>query len=1056
MTPAFFIRRPVFAWVIALGILFGGLLAARSLPIEQYPNIAPPSLSISVIYPGADASVLETNVTQVIEQELNGVDGFLYMDSTSRSNGSAEIELTFEAGTDIDNAQMEVQNRLSRVEQRLPEPVRRQGIEVVQASQGFLLIITLSSENGSMGTLELGHLATTRVIDELRRVQGVGDIREFYTAYAMRIWLNPDRLASFGLSAADVLAAVQEQNSQSAGGALGDLPLAKDMDINAPLETRGRFSTPEEFASIILRAGPDGSAIRLRDVAKVELGAQNYASRSELNGQPAAGLAVQLSPGANALATAEAVKQRMRELSDGFPEGVSWSVPFDTTPFISASIDEVIMTLLEAMGLVILVMLLFLQSWRTTVIPTIVIPITLAGTCLGLWVADFSINLLSLFGMVLAIGILVDDAIVVVENVKRIMDEEQLSPSEATVKAMGQVTAPIIGTSLALIAVFVPLAFFPGSTGEIYRQFAITLAIAVGVSTVLALVLTPALCAALLKPSEKERKPGLAQRIFNPFNRGMERTTNGYHRVVGGMLTRPLWFLLAFAGLLALTAFLYLRMPSAFLPDEDQGSIYTVIQAPPGSTVERTEEAVEKVQAFYAQNPSVEDVITVFGFSFFGQGQAHAMAFARLKPWDERTEDGTSAMAIVGQAMGRFSQIKEAQVFALNPPSIPGLGVSGGFSFKLEDRGNKGYQALLDARNQLLGKAAQSPILQNVRPEGADDAPRLKVNIDRIKARALGLSINNVNSTLAVAFGSAYANDFNLDGRVLQVLLQADAPYRMTPQDVLDLKVINDQGESVPFGAFTSVNWAKGPTQLQRYNGYPALTLAGNAAPGSATGEAMSEMERLAAELPDGFNYEWTGISREEQQAAGQVGLLLGLSLLVVTMVLAALYESWTVPIAVLLVVPFGALGAVLFAMLRDLPANVYFNVGLVTIIGLSAKNAILIVEFAIDEEGDGKSLTDAVMNAVRLRFRPILMTSLTFILGMLPLVLASGAGAAGRIAVGTGVMGGMIVATLLGLFYIPLFYLAVRRWLSKRRPPTAKDKANPPEENEQEASNNA
>lgn len=1050
MTPAFFIRRPVFAWVIALGILLGGVLALRSLPVEQYPSIAPPALRIGVTYPGADASVLETNVTQVIEQELNGVEGFLYMDSSSRSNGSASIELTFEAGTDIDIAQMEVQNRLSRVEQRLPEEVRRQGIQVFQASRDFLLIISLFSENGTMSTLELGHFATTRVLDELRRVQGVGDIREFYTAYAMRIWLNPDRLASFGLSAADVLAAVQEQNSQSAGGALGDLPLAEGIEINAPLETRGRFSTPEEFASIILRATPDGSAIRLRDVARVELGAQNYTSRSELNGQPAAGLAVQLSPGANALDTAAAVKQRMRELAEGFPEDIAWTVPFDSTPFISSSIQQVVVTLLQAMALVVLVMLLFLQNWRTTVIPTIVIPITLAGTCLGLWIAGFSINLLSLFGMVLAIGTLVDDAIVVVENVKRIMDEEQLPPYQATVKAMEQVTAPIIGTTLALIAVFVPLAFFPGSTGGIYRQFAVTLSIAVATSTVLALVLTPALCAALLKPSQPDDgKPGLSQRIFGPFNRWMERTTDRYHHAVGGMLARPLWFLLAFVGLLALTAFLYLRMPSAFLPDEDQGSLMTVIQAPAGATIERTEEAVEQVKAFYAEHPLVEDAITVYGFSFFGQGQAHAMSFVRLIPWDQRTEDGSSAQALVREAMGRFSQIKEARVFALNPPSIPGLGVAGGFTFKLEDRGGAGYQALLNARNQLLGKASESPVLQNARPEGADDAPRLRVNIDRIKARALGLSINEVNATLAIAFGSAYANDFNRDGRVLQVLLQAEAPYRMTPQDVLDLKVINDQGESVPFGAFTTVDWTEGPTQLQRYNGYPALTLSGSAAPGSTTGEAMTEMERLASELPGSFSYEWTGASLEEQQASGQVGLLLGLSLLVVLMVLAALYESWTVPIAVLLVVPFGALGAVLFAMIRDLPADVYFNVGLVTIIGLSAKNAILIVEFAIEEEGHGKNLTDAVMNAVRLRFRPILMTSLTFILGMLPLVLSTGAGAAGRVAVGTGVMGGMIVATLLGLFYIPLFYLSVRRWLTKRRPPTAEDKAHPAEEKE-------
>lgn len=1043
MTPTFFIRRPIFAWVIALGIALGGVLALRSLPIEQYPSIAPPVLNINVTYPGADASVLETNVTQVIEEELNGVDGYLYLNSTSRSNGSASIELTLEPGTDIDVAQMEVQNLLTRVEQRLPEEVRRQGIRVFQASSNFLLIVSINSKSGAMNSLELGHFATTNIVDELRRVEGVGDIREFYTPYAMRIWLDPDRMASFNISASEVLAQVQEQNSEAAGGSIGALPLSEGTDINAPIETQGRFSSPEEFENIILRANPDGSAVRLGDVARVELGAEDYTIKSELNGQPTAGLAIQLAPGANSLDTASGIKQRMAELESSFPEDVAWSIPYDSTPFISASIEEVLVTLGQAMILVILVMLLFLQNWRTTIIPTIIIPITLAGTCLGLWLAGFSINLLSLFGMVLAIGTLVDDAIVVVENVTRIMDEENLPPSEATVKAMGQVTAPVIGTTLVLIAVFVPLAFFPGSTGAIYQQFAVTLSIAVAISTLLALTLTPALCATVLKPRSNESgKRGWSQRIFGPFNRGLDRTTRHYNHAVSGVLTRPLWFLLPFAGLMVITAFLFMRMPGAFLPEEDQGSVMTVVQAPPGSTVKRTTEAMEQVTAFYSEQPHVTNTFVVYGFSFFGQGQANAMSFVTLTPWDERPEEEQSAPTLVRQAMGAFSQIKEATVFALNPPSIPSLGVSGGFTFKLEDRGNNGYQTLVDARDRLIAEGNQSSILEGVRPEGADDAPRLRVDVDRIKARALGLSIAEVNTTLSTHFGSAYANDFNLDGRVLQVLLQADSPYRMTPEDVLNLKVLNEQGENVPFGAFATVKWTQGPTQLERYNSYPAMTISGNAAGGHTTGEAMKEMERLAGELPDGFDFEWTGVSYEEQQASGQVGMLLGLSLLMVLMVLAALYESWTVPIAVLLVVPFGALGAVLFAMLRDLPADVYLNVGLVTIIGLSAKNAILIVEFAIEEEGHGKNLTDAVMSAVRLRFRPILMTSLTFILGMLPLVLSSGAGAASRVAVGTGVMGGMIVATLLGLFYIPLFYLSVRRWLSKRRPPTSEDKA--------------
>lgn len=1041
MTPTFFIRRPVFAWVIALGILFSGLFALTRLPVEQYPSIAPPSLNVSVTYPGADATVLETNVTQVIEEALNGVEGVLYMDSTSRSNGTASIELTFAPGTDIDVAQMELQNRLSRVEQRLPEEVRRQGIQVVQASSDFLLIVALRSKSDEFDSLELGHIATTRVVDELRRVPGVGDVREFYSPYAMRIWLKPNRLASFNLSVAQVLSAVRDQNSQAAGGAIGDLPLAEDIQFHAPLDTQGRFTTAEEFASIILRANPDGSSIRLGDVADVELGAQDYTTRLEINGKPAAGMAVQLGPGANALDVAAAVKKRMEELSSGFPEGVTWSVPFDSTPFISASIEEVLRTLVEAMVLVILVMMIFLQNWRTTVIPTIVIPITLAGTCLGLWLLGFSLNLLSLFGMILAIGVLVDDAIVVVENVKRLIDEEDLPPYEATVKAMGQVTAPVIGTSLALVATFLPLAFFPGSTGGIYRQFSVTLAVSVLISTILALVLTPALCANLLKANNKDG-PGWSDRVFRPFNHVMTRSTDRYNRGVAHMLEHPLIYLVLFAGLLALTAFLYLRMPSSFLPVEDQGSVMTVVQAPPGSTIKRTEDAMEDVKAFYAQQEHVDDVTVVYGFSFFGQGQPHAMSFITLVPWEKRPGEENSAPALVRKAMGSFSTIKEAQVIALNRPSIPSLGVSGGFTFKLEDRSGAGAKALQQARNQLIAQANQSPMLEGVRPEGSDDAPRLRVNIDRIRARTLGVPISEVNAALSIAFGSAYANDFNYEGRVLQVLLQAQAPYRMTPQDVLDLKVLDEQGDAVPFGAFATVELTNGPSQLQRYNGYPAVTIAGSSAAGYSSGAAMNAMEQLAAKLPSGFAYEWTGASYQEQQASGQVGLLLGISLVVVIMVLAALYESWAVPIAVVLVIPLGALGAVLFAMLRDLPADVYFNVGLVTIIGLSAKNAILIVEFALDQEAEGQPLKTAIMNAVRMRFRPVLMTSLTFVLGMLPLVMASGAGAAGRIAVGTGVMGGMIMATVLGLFYIPLFYLAVRRWLTKRRPPTQQEKA--------------
>jgi multidrug efflux pump len=1046
MSSRFFIDRPVFSWVIALAIVFAGFIALRSLPIEQYPTITPPSLTISAAYPGADASVLATNVTQVIEQELNGVEGFLYMSSSSQSNGTASITVTFRSGTDINVALMDVQNRLRRVEARLPEEVRRQGVQVVKANTGFLMIVSLTSKSGAMNTLELGNFAVNRVVDELRRVPGVGDVRSFSSEYAMRIWLDPARLATFNLAPSDALAAVQEQNSQSAGGALGDRPLAGGTELNAAILTQSRFTTPEQFANIILRANPDGSVVRLGDVARVELGAASYGFDLELNGEPAAGMAIQLTPGANALEVATAVKARMAELAQSFPSDIGWSVPFDSTPFVSASVSSVVETLIEAMILVFLVMFLFLQNWRATLIPTIVVPIALAGACLGLWVLGFSINVLTLFGMVMAIGILVDDAIVVIENVERIMSEEGLSPYDATVKAMGQITSAIIGITLVLVAVFVPMAFFPGTTGGIYRQFSVTLAISIAFSALMALTLTPALCATMLKPVQAHGKASTnplrqqSDRFFGRFNTWFARTTGRYQSVVGRILLRPLRFLAIFAGLVAITLLLFQRLPGSFLPTEDQGSILVAVQAPPGATTERTNVAIEQVKSFLHAQPQVRTVIFVRGFSFFGQGQSNAMAFVSLKPWDERPGEANSALTLVNKALGALSQIKEAMVFALNPPAIQGLGVASGFSFVLEDRSGHSREELIAARNQLLGAASQSPLLIGVRPESQEDAPQLRVQVDRIKARALGLSIASINSTLANSFGSAYANDISRNGRIMRVLIAADAPYRMTPQDVLDLKVRNSSGEMVPFGAFTTVSWTAGPPSLQRYNGYPSTTISGMAAPGRSTGEAMAEMERLAKSLPPGFGYDWTGLSFEEKQTAGQIVVLMGVSLVVVFLLLAALYESWAVPIAVLLVVPLGVLGSVLFTMLRGLSADVYFNVGLITIIGLAAKNAILIVEFAIEEEAHGKSTFDATMAAVRLRLRPIIMTSLAFILGMVPLIVARGAGAASRHAVGTGVAGGMLTATSFGIFFIPLFYLAVRRWITRRRPPSPEE----------------
>jgi multidrug efflux pump len=1033
MTPRFFIDRPVFAWVIALSILLGGGIALTVLPVEQYPDIAPPSLTIRATYPGADAAVVEANVTQIIEQEMNGVEGFLYMTASSQSNGTASISVTFDSSTQIDTAQMNVQNLISGIEQRLPEEVRRQGIRVNKASSGFLMIVALTSKSGATSGLELGDFAKTRVEDELRRVAGVGDIRNFSSEYAMRVWLDPERLASFRLSPADALAAVQEQNSQSAGGSLGDQPIAKGAEINATILTQNRFTTAGQFAAIILRASPDGSTVRLGDVGRVELGAQNYLFNMEYNGKSSAGMAIALTTGANALATATAIKERMAQLARGFPPDITWAVTYDTTPYIRISIEKVLTTLAEAMALVFVVMFLFLQNWRATVIPTIVVPISLAGACLGLWAFGFSINVLSLFGMVLAIGILVDDAIVVVENVERIMKEEYLSPHDATVKAMTQITSAIIGMSLVIVAVFVPMAFFPGSTGGIYRQFSLTLALSIAFSAVLALTLTPALCATLLKAHVPAAEAGgwrPVKRLFAGFNRWVTRTTDRYQSGVGRIISRPLRFLGVYLALVAVTLFLFLRLPGSFLPTEDQGVVLTVIQAPPGATTQRTTEAIEQVEAYYAALPQVAGVSLVRGFSFFGQGQSNAMAFVALRPWDERPGANDSASTLIARATSDMGRIKQAVVYTLNPPAISGLGVSSGFTLKLQDRAGNGAEALLAARNQLLGAAGRSTELAQVRPEGQADAPQLRVVVDRIKARALGLSIGDVNATLAIAFGSAYANDFSRQGRILRVLLQAEAPFRMTPADVLALKVRSANGDMVSFGAFTTVQWTSGAPQLDRYNGYPAMTVSGSPAPGISTGEAMDEMERLAQQLPAGFELEWTGISFEERQAAGQVGALLGLSLIVVFLLLAALYESWSVPIAVLLVVPLGVLGAVLLSLGRGLPADVYFNVGLIAIIGLAAKNAILIVEFAIEEEGHGKSVFDATLSAVKLRLRPIIMTSLAFILGMVPLVISTGAGAASRIAVGTGVMGGMIAATFLGIFFIPLFYLAVRRWI--------------------------
>jgi multidrug efflux pump len=1061
----FFIDRPIFAWVIALGILLSGIIAMRALPIEQYPDIAPPSLQITATYPGADAATLEQNVTQIIEQQLNGVDGLLYMNSSSESTGSATITVTFEAGTDIDIAQTDVQNRLSTVEARLPEDVRRNGITVRQSNSSFLMVVALTSRSGQMSGIDLGNVATQQVLDELRRVNGVGDVLLFGSEYAMRIWLDPQKLASFNLSPTAVLAAVQEQNTQTAGGQLGAKPYVDGQLINATIVTQNRFSAVEQFENIILRAETGGAIVRVADVARVELGAFDYGFASTLNQRPVAGVAVQLATGANALDAAEGVRTQMESIARGLPGDVAWSIPYDTTPFVTLSIEEVVKTLIEAMALVFLVMFLFLQNWRATVIPTLVVPIALAGACLGLWLAGFSINVLTLFGMVLAIGILVDDAIVVIENVERIMHEEGLDPVRATRKAMDQITGAIIGITLVLIAVFVPMAFFPGSTGGIYRQFSVTLAISIFFSALMALTLTPALCATFLKAPDAGHGPAgegdvhdttpprpvragwrggldrvrnIGVRVLGRFNTWFARMTDKYGRANDRILARPLMALAAFAAVCVLTALLFMRLPTSFLPTEDQGEMIVVVQAPPGSTEARTDQAITKVEDFLKSQTEVRDFFTIRGFSFFGRGQNNAMMFVQLHPWADRTEPENSAGALVGRAMGSLMQLDQAIAFAIQRPPIAALGNASGFQLKLVDRQGVGRATLTAARDQLLGAASQSPIITNLRPDEQASIPQLRVNIDRVQARALGLAISDVNAALSITFGSAYANDFTRQGRVLRVMVQADAPFRMTPDDVLALRVPNQAGELVPFTAFATAEWTSAPPTLTRYNGYPALTLSGEAVAGESSGTALEEMETLAQDLPPGIGYEWTGLSYEEKQAGGQIGMLLGLSVIVVFLLLAALYESWAVPLSVLLIVPAGVLGAVVFSIGRSLTADVYFNVGLITIIGLAAKNAILIVEFAIEEEARGESVMQSVKQAAKLRLRPIIMTSLAFILGMVPLVIASGAGAASRIAVGTGVMGGMIAATAIGIFVIPVLYLLVRKYLSRKQPVAA------------------
>ena len=1024
----FFIDRPIFAWVIALFILVLGGVAVTQLPVAQYPSVAPPSIIVSAAYPGASATTLEDSVLGVIEREMNGSPGLIYMESVAQADGTGSITLSFEPGTSPDLAQVDVQNRLSRAAPRLPQVVTQQGVRVDKARTNFLLFTILSSADGSMDPVALGDYAARNVLPELQRVPGVGQAQLFGTERAMRVWIDPAKLVGYRLSSNEVMAAIAAQNAQVASGTIGDLPNVSGQSIFATVVVKGQLTSPEQFGAVVLRANADGSTVRLKDVARVELGAQSYSPQARLNGKPSTGIGVQLSPTGNALATSRAIKKRIDELSPYFPPGVQATIPVDSSKFVEISIRQVVVTLLEAVLLVFLVMYLFLQDIRYTIIPTLVVPIALMGTFAVLLALGFSINVLTMFGMVLVIGIVVDDAIVVVENVERIMSHEGLSPLDATRKAMGQISGAIIGVTVVLVSVFVPLAFFKGSIGNIYRQFSAVMLSSILISAFMALSFTPALCATLLKPVEAGHHHAKSG-FFGWFNRGFSATAKGYESWVARMLKRSARFLILYAAIIAVVVLLLNRLPTSFLPNEDQGSILVNVQLPPGATVNRTGTVMSRVEDFMLKQPEVEAMVTILGFSFAGSGQNTGLGFITLKDWDQRAGAAHSAQGLVARAFGALASIRDAIIFPVSPPPIPELGRANGFAMRLQDRGGNGHDALLAARNQLLGMAAKSPVLTAVRPDGLEDAAQLQLNIDRDKASALGVSFAAVNASLSTALGSSYVNDFPNAGRVQRVVVQADAPKRMQSEDLLRINAPNASGQPVPLSAFASTQWITGPMQAIRYNGYPTLRIAGEPAPGNSTGAAMDEMERLVAQLPAGFAFEWTGQSREEKLSGSTAIFLFAFSLLAVFLCLAALYESWSIPFAVILVVPLGVLGVTLATGLRGLENDIYFKVGLITIIGLSAKNAVLIIEFAKTLHAQGKSVVDAVLEAAHLRFRPILMTSMAFILGVLPLVLANGAGSASQHAIGTGVMGGMISATTLSVFFVPLFFVVVRRF---------------------------
>ncbi|MDE9613869.1 efflux RND transporter permease subunit [Citrobacter portucalensis] len=1031
----FFIRRPIFAWVLAIILMMAGALAIMQLPVAQYPTIAPPAVAISATYPGADAQTVQDTVTQVIEQNMNGIDNLMYMSSTSDSAGSVTITLTFQSGTDPDIAQVQVQNKLQLATPLLPQEVQQQGISVEKSSSSFLMVAGFVSDNPQTTQDDISDYVASNVKDSISRLNGVGDVQLFGAQYAMRIWLDANLLNKYQLTPVDVINQLKVQNDQIAAGQLGGTPALPNQQLNASIIAQTRLKDPEEFGKVTLRVNSDGSVVHLKDVARIELGGENYNVVARINGKPASGLGIKLATGANALDTANAIKAKLVELQPFFPQGMKVVYPYDTTPFVTISIHEVVKTLFEAIVLVFLVMYLFLQNIRATLIPTIAVPVVLLGTFAVLAAFGYSINTLTMFGMVLAIGLLVDDAIVVVENVERVMMEDNLPPKEATEKSMSQIQGALVGIAMVLSAVFIPMAFFGGSTGAIYRQFSITIVSAMALSVLVALILTPALCATLLKPvsaEHHEKKSG----FFGWFNAKFDHSVNHYTNSVSGIVRKTGRYLVVYLVIVIGMAVLFMRLPTSFLPEEDQGVFMTMIQLPAGATQERTQKVLDQVTQYYLTNEkaNVESVFTVNGFSFSGQGQNSGLAFVSLKPWDERSGEENSVEAVIARATRAFSQIRDGLVFPFNMPAIVELGTATGFDFELIDQGGLGHTALTQARNQLLGMVAKHPdLLVRVRPNGLEDTPQFKLDVDQEKAQALGVSLSDINETISASLGGYYVNDFIDRGRVKKVYVQGDAKYRMLPADINNLYIRSANGEMVPFSAFSASHWIYGSPRLERYNGMPSMEILGEAAPGRSTGEAMALMESLAEKLPNGIGHDWTGMSYQERLSGNQAPALYAISLIVVFLCLAALYESWSIPFSVMLVVPLGVVGALLAASLRGMNNDVYFQVGLLTTIGLSAKNAILIVEFAKDlMDKEGKGLIEATLEASRMRLRPILMTSLAFILGVMPLVISHGAGSGAQNAVGTGVMGGMLTATLLAIFFVPVFFVVVRRRFSR------------------------